>query len=69
MLGGRSQSQTSPSILGRSSNNRSAHNKKDGTCIDSNNEEHWRIISTELNTVLDFAEDSQKLVRKEDAEK
>lgn len=33
----------------------------------NNNKEHWRITSTELNAVLDFAEDSQRFARKEEA--
>lgn len=32
----------------------------------SNNKEHWKITSTELNAVLDFAEDSKRFARKED---
>ena len=33
----------------------------------NNNKEHWRITPTELNAVLDFAEDSQRFARKEEA--
>ena len=53
MLGGRPQIQPQPQIQSQA-------------LPTSSNKEHWKITSTELNAVLDFAEDSQRFARKKD---
>lgn len=69
MLGGKPkpQPQPMPSLPGRHSNTRGAHNTGDKTRTDTNVKEQWEITSTELNAVVDFAEDSRRFLRKEDA--
>ena len=52
MLGGRPQIQSQTQL----------HSQSLPT---SQNKEHWKITSKELNAVLDFAEDSQRFARKE----
>lgn len=70
MLGGKpkSQPQPSPPLPGRHSNTRGAHDTEDRTRTDTSVKEQWKLTSTELKAVLDFAEDSQRFTRKEDAE-
>jgi ribonuclease HI len=68
MLGGRPPTQSPLPVLGTDSNTRSEPGNEDRRVTASNSKDRWNITSTELNAVLDFAEDSQRFTRKEDAE-